>query len=110
MAKGDADKRTPRKAAGGAPPTATQPRGQAPEACGLQHADAAAQVKISSVANPLLQATLGELGPASEVTGPPQFPPTILVQPYDPQQLRGLDPISIRVFRADKSGAQPVWN
>jgi outer membrane protein assembly factor BamB len=115
MATTDDQKKTQRKAAADKAAPTRPGAGTPAEPFVLQLTDAAAgagaEVKVSSVANPLLQATLGELGPASSVTGPPQFPPTILVQPFSAQQLRGLDPTSVRVFSVDKSGlARPVWN
>jgi hypothetical protein len=46
------------------------------------------------------------------VTGPATFPLTILIQPFDPNGIVGLDPNTVRVFYWDaKAGAlKPVWN
>jgi len=74
--------------------------------------DPTASIKTAPAENPLPRATLGDMGLATAVTGPAEFPLTILVQPFDPTGISGLDPGSVRVFLWDaKAGAlEPVWN
>ena len=73
--------------------------------------DLARKIKLKSVDVPLSRSTLGDLGLATEVTGPDEFSPVILVQPYDPGALTGIDAVSVHVFWWDeKSGSlRPVW-
>jgi outer membrane protein assembly factor BamB len=56
--------------------------------------------------------TLGDIGIATQVHGAQRLPPQILVQPFGPDALVGLDPHSLRVFRRDgRSGSlEPEWN
>jgi outer membrane protein assembly factor BamB len=62
--------------------------------------------------NPIPRGTLGDIGLGVRVNGPAEFPPTVLIQPFDPVQLKGFDIHSIRNFRWNaKTGAlEPVWN
>src|SRR5438552_2420813 len=61
--------------------------------------------------NPLPQATLGNIGQGIRVTGPAEFPLTILVQPVAARDLRGIDPTTVRIFRWDDQARtfRPVW-
>jgi len=70
------------------------------------------KLKVESASNPLPDGTLGDIGLAARVEGPAEFPKTILIQPFDSASLRGIDPISVRVFRWDKAARslQPVWD
>jgi outer membrane protein assembly factor BamB len=70
------------------------------------------RLKLKNVEVPLPQSTLGDLGLATSVTGPKEFPLTILVQPYDPGALKGIETTSVRVFRWDENTGtlRPVWN
>jgi outer membrane protein assembly factor BamB len=74
--------------------------------------DPAASLKLSTVRNPLPDATLGDLGVAARVSGPSRFPPSLLVQPLGATNLRGIDRTTVRMFRADaRTGSfEPVWN
>jgi outer membrane protein assembly factor BamB len=74
--------------------------------------DSAPELTLENVDNPLPQGTLGDLGLATNVVGLAEFPPTILVQPFDPSGLIGIVPTSVRVFRWDSTARslRPVWN
>jgi outer membrane protein assembly factor BamB len=74
--------------------------------------DVATHLKFESVTNPLPGGTLGDIGLAARVTGPTEFPLTILLQPFDHRSLAGVDPSSIRVFRWNEQGGslQLLWN
>jgi outer membrane protein assembly factor BamB len=74
--------------------------------------DLAGKLKLKNVDVPLPQSTLGDLGLATSVTGPEAFPQTILIQPYDPGALVGIDATTVRSFRWDEgSGSmRPIWN
>lgn len=74
--------------------------------------EAAARLRISPAKNPLPRGTLGDTGISARVTGPAQFPLTILVFPFGAAELTGLDRSTIRVFRWDADGRtlKPVWN
>jgi outer membrane protein assembly factor BamB len=63
--------------------------------------DPAKELRLESVEFPLPNSTLGHLGLAARVAGPKEFPPTILIQPYDPTALVGLDRASVKTFRYD---------
>ena len=71
------------------------------------------KLEISVIDNPAKDATLGDIGLATQIAGGNRaLPPTILIQPFDQRGIVGVDPISIRVFRWDeKLGVlRPVWN
>lgn len=71
------------------------------------------ELKVSRAARSVLKMTLGDLrGLAAEVTGTESFSETVLVQPFEPEALTGIDPTTVRVFRWDEeSGSlRPVWN
>jgi outer membrane protein assembly factor BamB len=73
----------------------------------------APEIKVSRADHPRPRLTLGDLrGLAAEVTGPEDFEPTILVHPFEPTALTGIDPTTVRVFRWDEKsgGFEPVWN
>lgn len=74
--------------------------------------DPAERLKIRKADNPQPRGTLGDIGLSAEVTGPAEFPLTVLIQPFERSQLVGIDPASVRVFRWDKKSKalRPVWN
>jgi outer membrane protein assembly factor BamB len=78
----------------------------------VQDWDAEAALSLSAAENPAPKATIGDLGLATSVSGPAEFPPTMLVQPFAPGDLTGIEPSSVRVFRWDEqsSALRPVWN
>ncbi len=57
------------------------------------------EIKVGRSRNPRPLGTLGDLGLAVRVTGPPEFQETILIQPFGIRRLTGIDPASVRVFR-----------
>jgi outer membrane protein assembly factor BamB len=63
--------------------------------------DPTRKLRLEPVEHPLPDATLGHLGLATRVSGPDEFPPAILVQPYDAAALAGLDRASVKSFRLD---------
>jgi hypothetical protein len=67
-------------------------------------------LKITAAKNPRPNATLGDIGIATRVSGPTRFPPTLLLQPVAPEALVGLEPTSLRVFRFDGRSLRPHWN
>ena len=71
-----------------------------------------AKLKSQSIANPLRNRTFGEVGAAARVSGAARFDrPGVLVIPVKPEDLLGVDPATVRVFRWDeKEGARPIWN
>jgi outer membrane protein assembly factor BamB len=72
----------------------------------------ASQLKSRKTENPLPHGTLGDIGLATEVRGPDRFPQSILVVPFVPKQLVGIDAASVRVFRweGETKTLQPSWN
>lgn len=74
--------------------------------------DPDSNLKLQAVDNPLPKGTLGAIGRAMQVSGPAQFEPTTLLQPYDPSSLAGLDLHSVRFFKWDDASRawQKVWN
>jgi len=70
------------------------------------------ELNLRREGHPLPNGTLGDIGSFTRVSGPDRFPQSILVIPYDPQQLKGIDAKSIRVFKKDyrKGSFSPVWN
>jgi outer membrane protein assembly factor BamB len=74
--------------------------------------DPATELELRRVENPLPNGTLGDIGLATEVVGPEEFPLTILTQPFDSHALVGIDVITVRVFRWDDESRTlyPVWN
>jgi outer membrane protein assembly factor BamB len=70
------------------------------------------EVTLEPAENPLINGTLGDVGLAIEVRGAPRFGRTLLVLPFDPQQLVGVDPASLHVFRLDEQlgNLRPVWD
>jgi outer membrane protein assembly factor BamB len=79
---------------------------------GVAGSDPTANLKLETVDNPLPRATLGAAGKATKISGPDDFGLTILLQPYDPSSLAGLDPLSTRFFKLDEksNSLQKVWN
>jgi len=69
-------------------------------------------LKTEAAQNPQPTGTLGDMGLATNVTGPATFPLTILIQPFDPNGVVGLDPSTLRVFFWDATAGalKPVWN
>ncbi len=74
--------------------------------------DPATALKLKRIDNPLSQGTLGDIGLATSVVGPKEFPPTILIQPFEPSGLVGIVRTSMRIFRWDSTArtSRPVWN
>jgi outer membrane protein assembly factor BamB len=72
----------------------------------------ATELKVEKVDNPLPEGTLGDIGLAASVVGSLEFPSTILIQPFDPSGLAGIEPTSVRVFRWGSTThlLRPVWN
>jgi outer membrane protein assembly factor BamB len=72
----------------------------------------AIKIKLKKVDNPLPKGTLGDIGLATRVEGQAEFPLTLLIQPFDPRALAGIDATSVRVFRFDNRSRslQPIWN
>ncbi len=70
------------------------------------------RLRLSRTKNPLPRGTLGDLEIALRVSGPPQFPLTIIRQHFDLRELTGIDPATVRLFCWDdkESVLQPVWN
>jgi len=74
--------------------------------------DEGTDARVRSTRNPLDRETLGDLGIAARVSGSNQLALTILLLPFERDALRGVDPLSVRMFRVDARGrtATPVWN
>ena len=74
--------------------------------------DPDAELELRRAENPHPTGTLGDIGLATEVAGPDEFPLTILIQPVDPRDLVGIDMTSVRAFRWDDQSRtlQPIWN
>ena len=72
--------------------------------------DVRADLRLESQNERVPDGTLGALRLATRVSGPAEFPPVILVQPFDGSALHGLDPASIRVFRWNEDRPHPIWN
>jgi outer membrane protein assembly factor BamB len=70
------------------------------------------ELRITNVPIPMPQSTLGDLGFSVQITGPSEFPSTLLVMPFHADHSEGIDLLSVRVFRwqEDASGWSPVWN
>jgi outer membrane protein assembly factor BamB len=73
------------------------------------------QAKLKSVVitSPLRNRTLGEVGAAARVSGAARFDRgALLVIPVKPENLLGVDPATVRVFRWDEKEqvARPIWN
>lgn len=79
---------------------------------GAAEGEQAIELKLKKVSNPLPHGTLGDIGLATKVEGPAKLPLTLLVLPFHPDALAGIDPISVRVFRFDdrSRSLQPIWN
>jgi outer membrane protein assembly factor BamB len=79
---------------------------------GVAGSDPTTNLKLETVDNPLPRATLGAFGKATKISGPAEFGLTILLQPYDPSSLTGLDPLSTCFFKWDEksNSLQKVWN
>src|SRR5258708_11485262 len=61
--------------------------------------DPTQDLKVDAAQNPAPRSTLGELpGLAANVSGPADFPLTILILPFDPNALAGIDSATLRVF------------
>src|SRR5919197_5553856 len=71
---------------------------------GTPEFDPVKKLTVAQVERPLPNATLGDLGLATRVSGADEFPLTVLIQPYDRAALTGLDRASIRTFRYDPGG------
>lgn len=70
------------------------------------------KVRFKRAKNPIPRGTLGDFGLAVEVTGPGEFPETMLIQPYEPRALIGIDATTVRMFRWDEAEQtlKPVWS
>src|SRR2546421_3389552 len=70
------------------------------------------ELTLEKVDNPSSQGTLGDIGIATNVIGPAQFPLTILIQPFHQSALTGIEATSVRVFRWDTTigSLKPIWN
>jgi outer membrane protein assembly factor BamB len=55
--------------------------------------------------------TLGLVGPIVAVVGPERFPPTVLRIPISQEDLSGVDPYTLRIFRLEPGTAEssPLW-
>jgi outer membrane protein assembly factor BamB len=71
----------------------------------------ASGLSVTSVASNFV-ATLGDLGVAADVTGPQDFPPTVLLLAYRPEDAQGIDLSTVRLFRVDDSLGSwtPIWS
>lgn len=65
-------------------------------------------VKVRSGGAPPEELTLGHLGLTTRVSG--TVPPSILVQPYSPDQAVGIEEASVRTFRLERGRLTPVWH
>lgn len=74
--------------------------------------DPARELKVDLVKDPVSRSTLGDLGIAARVTGPAEFPLTLLVMPFEARQLDGIEAMTVRVFRLDEKSRElrAVWN
>ena len=72
----------------------------------------ASGLTVQAAENPLPAATLGDLGVAVQISGPEQFPLTVLVLPYDPAVAAWIDMQSVRVFQVAPrdSSVRVVWH
>jgi outer membrane protein assembly factor BamB len=72
----------------------------------------AIELKLEKADNPLPHGTLGDIGLATSVVGPSEFPLTILIQPFDRTALSGIEATSVRAFRWDSASGslKPIWN
>jgi outer membrane protein assembly factor BamB len=70
------------------------------------------KIKLKVAENPIPDGTLGDLGLAVNIQGQSEFPLTILIQPFDTDNIIGIDTKKIRVFRWDKKAKSllPIWN
>ena len=70
-----------------------------------------ADLELQPPDEPLPQATFGDIGLAAKVGGASSFPATLLILPYDLRGLRGVDALSVRVFRLDEDAGRlrPMW-
>jgi outer membrane protein assembly factor BamB len=73
--------------------------------------DIGKELRVGEVANPLPDATLGEVRKPARVRGPERFARTLLSVALDPDDLVGIDASSVRVFRVDEERRAfvPVW-
>jgi outer membrane protein assembly factor BamB len=69
-------------------------------------------LKIQSVPNPSPLSTLGAAAGVSQISGPPDFSPTVLIQPLDAALSAGVDLQTIRFFKFNEktSGLEIVWH
>src|SRR6185312_9751606 len=74
--------------------------------------DPGVALRLEGVDNPLPRGTMGAIGLATKVSGPDEFPLTILYQRVDPHALIGIEAPSVRAFRFDVPSQSliPVWN
>lgn len=74
--------------------------------------DPSRETKLERADVPLLNRTLGAAGPAVEVSGREEFPPTPLMIPFTEKDVTGIDVASVRVFRFDRETNQfrPIWS
>jgi outer membrane protein assembly factor BamB len=78
-----------------------------------QQKDILEKIKWSNAENPIPQGTLGDIGLTTQIIGPDEFNQTIVLKiPYEPKNVLGIDPHSIRIFRWDDLSKflHPVWN
>jgi outer membrane protein assembly factor BamB len=78
----------------------------------VQGWDPAQTLTVETAKNPSPDTTLGDLGLASNIKGREVFPLTILIQPFDPSTIQGINLNTTRFFHwdDDSRSLQPVWN
>lgn len=72
-----------------------------------------AKTNLEYTDNPQLNGTLGYFGVSTEIkTTEAPFPFTLLIIPYSINMIKGIDPISIRLFRWNENSKFliPIWN
>src|SRR5579859_1941309 len=74
--------------------------------------DGEKHLRIRAAKNPLPNGSLGDIGVVVRITGPDEFPTTILKLPVESRALTGIDAASVRMFRWDEDAQAlaPVWN
>jgi outer membrane protein assembly factor BamB len=74
--------------------------------------DPGTDLRVRRVDNPLADLSLGAVAPAARVSGAKEFPATVLFLPVEDDELEGLDPATIRLFRVNARTLDfdPVWS
>jgi outer membrane protein assembly factor BamB len=69
-------------------------------------------LSVESTSIPEENHTLCNIDPAVKITGPETFPLTILIQPYDPSTIYGINLNSVRFFYWNSNSRllQPIWD